>query len=38
MSAPAVYDKLRSSLPYAETRQYLQKVVGFRRQFIALAN
>lgn len=36
MSAPAVYDKLRSSLPYAETRQYLQKVVGFRKQFIAL--
>lgn len=36
MSAPAVYDKLRSSLPYAETRNYLQKVVGFRKQFIAL--
>lgn len=36
MSAPAVYDKLRSNLPYAETRQYLQKVVGFRKQFIAL--
>jgi membrane-bound lytic murein transglycosylase C len=30
----AVYDKLRTSLPYAETRDYLQKVVGFRRQFI----
>lgn len=36
MAAPAVYDKLRSQLPYAETRQYLQKVVGFRKQFIAL--
>lgn len=36
MSAPAVYDQLRTQLPYAETRQYLQKVVGFRRQFIAL--
>ena len=36
MAAPAVYDKLRSDLPYAETRQYLQKVVGFRKQFIAL--
>ena len=38
MAAPAVYDKLRAKLPYAETRQYLQKVVGFRKQFIALAN
>ncbi|OGX07080.1 MAG: hypothetical protein A3K11_00045 [Nitrospirae bacterium RIFCSPLOWO2_12_FULL_63_8] len=36
MSAPAVYDRLRAQLPYAETRQYLQKVVGFRKQFIAL--
>ena len=38
MAAPAVYDRLRSQLPYAETRQYLQKVVAFRKQFIALAN
>jgi len=30
----AVYDRLRAGLPYAETRDYLQKVVGFRRQFI----
>ena len=36
MAAPAVYDKLRAQLPYAETRQYLQKVVGFRKQFVAL--
>lgn len=36
MAAPAVYDQLRAKLPYAETRQYLQKVVGFRKQFIAL--
>ena len=36
MAAPAVYDKLRSQLPYAETRQYLQKVVGFRKQFISV--
>ncbi len=34
MAAPAVYDRLRSRLPYAETRRYLQKVVGFRKQFI----
>jgi membrane-bound lytic murein transglycosylase C len=38
MAAPAVYDRLRAKLPYTETRQYLQKVVGFRKQFIALAN
>ena len=30
----AVYERLRAGLPYAETRDYLQKVVGFRRQFI----
>ncbi len=36
LSAPAVYDTLRRQLPYAETRQYLQKVVGFRKEFIAL--
>ena len=38
MEPSAVYDKLRTSLPYAETRDYLQKVVGFRRQFITAAN
>ena len=38
MAAPAVYDKLRSQLPYAETRQYLQKVVGFRKQFVTTPN
>ena len=36
MAAPDVYNKLRSQLPYAETRQYLQKVVGFRKQFVAV--
>ena len=36
LSAPAVYNHLREHLPYAETRQYLQKVVGFRKQFIRL--
>ena len=30
----AVYERLRAGLPYAETRDYLVKVVGFRRQFI----
>ena len=38
MEPSAVYDKLRTSLPYAETRDYLQKVVGFRRQFVTAAN
>lgn len=38
MEPPAVYQKLRSSLPYAETRDYLQKVVGFRRQFVTAGN
>ena len=37
LEPPAVYEKLRSSLPYAETRDYLQKVVGFRRQFVTAA-
>lgn len=35
LEPPAVYEKLRTSLPYAETRQYLEKVVGYRRQFVA---
>jgi membrane-bound lytic murein transglycosylase C len=30
----AVYERLRTGLPYAETRDYLQKVVNFRRQFV----
>lgn len=38
LEPPAVYEKLRSSLPYAETRDYLQKVVGFRRQFVTAGN
>ena len=29
-----VYDRLRSSLPYEETRQYLGKVVTYRTQFV----
>jgi len=36
LGAPAVYNRLRERLPYAETRQYLQKVVGFRKQFISV--
>lgn len=36
LTASAVYNKLRQQLPYAETRQYLQKVVGFRKQFVSV--
>ncbi|MFO0701617.1 MAG: murein transglycosylase domain-containing protein [Nitrospira sp.] len=37
LEPPAVYDRLRSNLPYQETRDYLVKVVGFRKQFVTLA-
>lgn len=36
LSAPAVYSRLRERLPYVETRQYLQKVVDVRRQFVSV--
>lgn len=36
-SAPEVYEKLRAELPYAETRDYLARVVGYRKQFITVA-
>jgi Membrane-bound lytic murein transglycosylase C, N-terminal domain len=32
---PAVYEKLRTGLPYEETRQYLVRVVGYRKQFLS---
>jgi membrane-bound lytic murein transglycosylase C len=35
LQPPAVYERLRGHLPYQETRDYLAKVVGFRKQFIA---
>ena len=34
LSPSALYEKLRTSLPYEETRHYLYKVVNYRRQFI----
>ena len=37
LEPPAVYDRLRANLPYQETRDYLAKVVTFRKQFIASA-
>jgi membrane-bound lytic murein transglycosylase C len=36
LEPPAVYDRLRNNLPYQETREYLVKVVTFRKQFIFL--
>lgn len=36
LQPPAVYDRLRGSLPYQETREYLAKVVTFRKQFVSL--
>lgn len=35
MQPPAVFEKLRTKLPYEETRDYLVKVTQFRRQFVA---
>lgn len=35
LEPPAVYDRLRANLPYQETRDYLAKVVTFRKQFIS---
>lgn len=34
-SAAEVYEKLRMELPYEETRAYLVKVIGFRKQFVS---
>ena len=34
LQPPAVYDQLRTHLPYQETRDYLAKVVGFRLSLI----
>lgn len=30
----ALYDRLRTGLPYQETRDYLAKVTGYRKQFV----
>jgi membrane-bound lytic murein transglycosylase C len=34
LQPPAVYERLKAHLPYQETRDYLTKVVAFRKQFI----
>ena len=33
-----LYDRLRTALPYQETRDYLAKVVGYRKQFVSLGD
>lgn len=38
LEPPGVYERLRTKLPYEETRQYLVRVVGFRRQFLSYGN
>ena len=35
LEPPGVYERLRTHLPYEETRQYLVRVVGYRRQFLS---
>lgn len=35
LQPPAVYERLRANLPYQETREYLAKVVTFRKQFVS---
>lgn len=35
MEPPGVYEHLRTHLPYGETRGYLVKVVGFRRDYLS---
>jgi membrane-bound lytic murein transglycosylase C len=38
LQPPAVYERLRSHLPNQETREYLTKVVNFRKQFVSAPN
>ena len=35
-SSSTVYKKLRAGLPYQETRDYLKKVVDYRKQFVSI--
>jgi len=34
----ALYDRLRSKLPYQETRNYLEKVTTYRKGFVISSN
>ena len=35
LEPPGVYEKLRTGPPCEETRQYLVRVVGYRKQFLS---
>jgi membrane-bound lytic murein transglycosylase C len=37
LDSSAVYERLRTKLPYEETRQYIVKVTGYRNQLLASA-
>lgn len=37
LQPPAVYEKLRTNLPCAEIRGYLQSVATLRKQFVTIA-
>lgn len=34
LDPPALFERLRTNLPYEETRQYVVKVAGYRKQFV----
>jgi hypothetical protein len=34
LEPPALYDQLRTKLPLEETRVYVVKVAGYRKQFV----
>ena len=38
LEPPGVFERLRTNLPYEETRQYLAKVVSYRRQFLTFGH
>jgi membrane-bound lytic murein transglycosylase C len=37
LDSQALYERLRTGLPYPETRQYVVKVTGYRKQFASIA-
>ena len=37
LEPPALYEELRTKLPFEETRQYVVRVTGYRKQFIGMA-
>jgi membrane-bound lytic murein transglycosylase C len=37
LEASALYERLRTKLPFEETRQYVVRVTGYRKQFVSIA-